>query len=132
MANSIYKKSFVFEATRYEEYSNGRCIGRGVTNTQIVAKVMSADCIGFALLDEVPTHIKQHFGLPIFGIGRGDILSDRIQYGRLPDADKTGWFSSDEPVVCNIFNNMTCIRFAMLSPLRIVEFYGRFTDIRDL
>ena len=30
----------------------------------------------------------------------------------------------------NLFNNMTCIRFALMSPLRIVEFYGYFLDIQ--
>lgn len=132
MNNNIYKKSFVFEATRYEEYVNGQCSNQGYANIQIVAKVMSDECIGVALLGNIPVDIKQHFGLPIFGIMRGDVLEDRVQYGRLPDRDKWSWFDSSEPVVCNIFNNMTCIRFAMLSPLRIVEFYGKFTDIRTL
>lgn len=130
--NSLYKKSFVFEVHRYEEYCNGICISRGMTNTTIVAKVMNSECIAFGILDQIPVRIKQRFGLPIFGIAQGDILQDRIQYGRLPDADKVSWFSNDEPVVCNIFATKTRIRFAMLSPLRIVEFYGHFTDVRDL
>lgn len=129
---NLYKKSFVFEAHRYEEYCNGVCISRGDTCTTIVAKVMNSECIAFGLLDQIPVNIKQRFGLPIFGIAQGDILQDRIQYGRLPNSDNVGWFSNDDPVVCNIFANKTCIRFAMLSPLRIVEFYGGFTDVRDL
>ena len=130
MKNSIYRKSFVFQATRYEEYENGVCTNRGNIDTTIVAKVLNDEGIGFALLNHRPGDIKPRFGLPIFGIQNGDVLEDRVQYGRLPTPDKFSWFDYDEPVVCNIFDNMTCIRFAMLSPLRIIEFYGNFTDIR--
>lgn len=80
------------------------------------------------LLDDVPSNLNTRFGLPIFGIQNGDILEDRIQYGRIPNS--FSWNDSNEPLVCNIFNNMTCIRFAMLSPLRIVEFHGQFVDVR--
>ena len=78
----------------------------------------------------IPVKINSRFGLPILGSQYGDVLNDRIQYGRIPDS--MNWHDSKEPVVCNIFNNMTCIRFAMMSPLRIVDFYGQFTDICNL
>ncbi len=126
----IYKKSFVFEANRFEEYQDGRCIRSGNCKTSIVAKVLNDECIGIMLQGEIPISINKQFGLPIFGSQYGGALNDRIQYGRVPDS--MSWHDSCEPVVCNIFNNMTCIRFAMMSPLRIVEFYGRFTDIRNL
>lgn len=125
---NVYKKSFIFKAFRYEEYQGGRCLRSGFINCTIAAKVLSSDTIGFALLDEVPTKINSHFGLPIFGIECGDILQDRVQYGRIPGS--FSWEDSNEPIVCNIFNNMHCIRFAMLSPLRIMEFFGEFEDIR--
>lgn len=130
MNNQIYKKSFVFEASSYEEYKEGRCIGKGPCKTTVIAKVLNDECIGMMLQGNVPVRINTKFGLPIFGIKNGDVLEDRVQYGRLPDS--MSWQDSNEPVVCNIFDNMTCIRFAMMSPLRIVEFYGRFTDIRTL
>lgn len=123
----IYKKNFIFKADRFEEYSNGTCLNNGVTNTTIVAKVMDENTIAMGLLDDIPTRINKRFGLPIFGILQGDILEDRILYGRIPQS--FCWDESNEPIVCNIFNNMTCIRFAMLSPLRIVDFYGRFVEI---
>lgn len=82
------------------------------------------------LQGKVPVRINARFGLPIFGSQYGDILNDRIQYGRIPDS--MSWYDPNEPVVCNIFNNMRCIRFAMMSPLRIVEFHGHFTDIGNL
>lgn len=125
--NPIYRKSFIFEAERFEEYQNGLCTNTGKCNTRIIAGVVSSDCIAFMLKNDVPGRIKRNFGLPMLGMD--DVLSDRIQYGRLP----ISLYSSDSqtPIVCNIFNNMTCIRFAMLSPLRIIEFYGNFVEIRN-
>lgn len=130
MEQNIYRKSFIFQTTRFEEYQNGRLIQQGSCNTTIIAKVISSDTIAMMLQNDIPVRINQRFGLPIFGSQNGDILADRIQYGRIPDS--FSWNDSNEPIVCNIFNNLTCIRFAMLSPLRIVEFYGQFTDIRTL
>lgn len=130
MNNQIYKKSFIFQANKYEEYKDGRCIGNGTCNTTIIAKVLNDECIGIMLHGSIPVSINTRFGLPILGIQYGDVLEDRVQYGRVPDS--ISWQDSNEPVVCNIFNNLTCIRFAMMSPLRIVEFYGKFTDIRNL
>lgn len=127
--NNVYRKAFIFDASRYEEYMNGRCTRQGIINCTIVAKPINSDTLSVALFDNIPTGINQHFGLPIFGIERGDMLEDRIQYGRLPDS--MSWDDPNEPLVCNIFNNMTCIRFAMMSPLRIIEFFGEFTDIRE-
>ena len=128
--NSIYRKSFVFQATRFEEYQNGKCISQGNIDTEILAKVVKDgfdEVIVFNLRNNRPNSINFCFGLPIFGIQAGDVLSDRIQYGRLPDS--MCWSDSKEPLVCNIFNNMRCIRFAMCSPLRIIEFYGTFIGI---
>jgi len=127
---TIYRKSFIFDAVRFEEYQDGQCTNSGNCHTRIMAKVIAPDCIAFVLLNDVPGRIKKHFGLPIFGIQMGDVLPDRVQYGRIPDS--FSWNDPTDPVVCNIFDNMTCIRFAMMSPLRMVEFYGKFTDIRTL
>lgn len=124
----IYKKNFIFKADRFEEYSNGVCLNKGVTNTTIVAKVMGENTIAMGLLDDIPTRINKRFGLPIFGIQNGDILEDRIQYGRIPQS--FCWDDSNEPIVCNIFDNKICIRFAMLSPLRIIDFYGQFVEVQ--
>lgn len=127
---NIYRKSFIFEAKSFEEYQDGRRISSGLCNTTIIAKVFNNECIGMIFQGKVPVMINTKFGLPIFGPQSGDVLNDRVQYGRIPDS--MSWPDSNEPIVCNIFNTMTCIRFAMMSPLRIVEFHGQFTDIRDL
>ncbi len=126
----IYKKSFIFEANYFEEYQDGRCINSGLCKTLIIAKVINDECIGIMLQGDIPVNINSRFGLPIFGAQYGDVLSDRVQYGRIPDS--MSWHDSNEPVVCNVFNNMTCIRFAMMSPLRIVEFQGQFTRIIEI
>jgi len=116
---NVYCNPFVFMATRYEEYRDGQRVGQGPVSIKIISKVIN-NCAMFHLEGNLPTRIKQDFGLPVFGIERGDILEDRIQYGRIPDS--FSWNDPTDPVVCNIFSNMTCIRFAMMSPLRIVEF----------
>ena len=126
----IYEKSFTFRASGFEEYESGRCINSGSCDVTVIAKVLNDECIGFIIDGKNPVQMNNSFGLPIFGAYSGDVLDDRVQYGRLPSS--MSWHDSNEPIVCNIFNNMTCIRFAMLSPLRMVEFYGKFTDIRKL
>lgn len=127
---NIYKKSFVFEADSFEEYQDGHCISRGRCKTTVIARVLNDECIGIILHGAAPVRINNRFDLPILGSKNGDVLADRVQYGRVPDS--MSWPDSCEPIVCNIFNNMTCIRFAMMSPLRIVEFHGEFTDIRNI
>lgn len=124
----LYCTPFVFNALRYEEYQDGRCTKQGNIAVQIISKVKN-NCAMFHLDGELPMNIKRNFGLPVFGIERGDILADRIQYGRIPD--NMSWNDSTDPVVCNIFANKTCIRFAMLSPLRIVEFMGNYELIGE-
>lgn len=124
----LYCTPFVFKANRYEEYSDGRCTGQGRVSIQIISKVKD-NCAMFHLEGDLPMNIKRNFGLPVFGIDRGDILEDRIQYGRIPD--NFSWNDPSDPVVCNIFADKTCIRFAMMSPLRIIEFFGDFELIGE-
>ena len=127
MKTELYYKSFEFQANRFEEFQNGKCISSGNCKTLITATVITQDVIAFVLNDLPKIKINYKFGLPILGELNGDILEDRIQYGRLPDS--LSWNDSNQPIVCNIFNNATCIRFAMLSPLRIIEFFGEFKTI---
>lgn len=124
----LYCTPFVFKVSRYEEYQNGKCTKQGRVCVKIVSKVMN-NCAMFHLEGELPMSIKRNFGIPVFGIERGDILEDRIQYGRIPD--NMSWNDSTDPVVCNIFANKTCIRFAMMNPLRIIEFYGNYELIGE-
>ncbi len=124
MEHSLYCKSFRFEAVRMEEYQDGMCLKSTNCSTVIIANFEGGNSIEFSLKNDVPANINNKFELPILGIDMGDILEDRIQYGRIPDS--FSWEDPNEPVVCNIFLDKPCIRFAMMSPLRIVEFYGKY------
>lgn len=132
---SIYCSPFVFKSVRYEEYRDGQCTRRGNATIKIISKTIKNDKAFpykfalFHLEGTLPVSIKRDFGIPVFGIEHGDILEDRIQYGRIPD--NLRWNDPTDPVVCNIFANKTCIRFAMMSPLRIIEFYGEFELIGE-
>lgn len=125
----------MFKATRYEEYRDGLCIGKGNVSIKIISKTINDNetypykFAMFHLDGNLPMSIKRNFGLPVFGIEQGDILEDRLQYGRIPDS--FCWDNPTDPVVCNIFANKACIRFAMMSPLRIVEFFGNFELIGE-
>lgn len=131
--NELYCTPFVFHAKHYEEYKDGICVGKGETDIKIISKTVEDisafpyKFVIFYLDGELPMTIKRKFAMPVFGIERGDILEDRIQYGRIPDS--FSWSDPTDPIVCNIFSNRTCIRFAMMSPLRIVEFFGDFEII---
>lgn len=126
--DNIYLTPFVFRSTSYEEYQDGVCTKKGNLDLQIISKVINNFAM-FQLEGNMPMNMKRNFGLPIFGVERGDILEDRIMYGRLPDKFK--WHDSSDPLVCEIFSNKICIRFAMLNPLRIVEFTGYFELIGE-
>jgi len=125
---SIYLTPFVFRATRYEEYKEGICIGQQNVDIHIISKVIN-NCAMFHLEGNMSMNMKRNFGLPVFGVESGDILEDRIMYGRLPDS--FSWQDPTDPLVCEIFASKTSIRFAMLSPLRIIEFTGYFELIGE-
>ncbi|MBR1784557.1 MAG: hypothetical protein IJ760_03845 [Bacteroidales bacterium] len=96
---------------------------------ELESKVGGMDVDGgmsFSISGTIPSGINARFNLPI--IEEDDVLPDRVQYGRLMNRP---WKDPKEPVVCNIFNNMECIRFAMTSPLRIIEFYGSFSSVGE-
>lgn len=122
--SQIYGNSFVFHATRYEEWRDQRCTRKGNVNATITAQV-SGRAVRFSIDGNPPLQLDDEFVLPM--TDADDVLSDRVQYGRLPRF-ATNYATSTKPIVCNIFFNMTCVRFAMLQPLRIVEFYGNFTN----
>lgn len=122
--NQIYGNSFVFHATRYEEWCNQRCTRQGSVDATITAQV-SGRSVRFCIDGNPQIQVDSVFSLPM--TDADDVLADRVQYGRLPMFQPNN-LSSSTPIVCNIFFNMTCIRFAMMAPLRIVEFYGSFAN----
>lgn len=115
---ALVYKSFEFHASTFEIYENGKCIKSGdckmlikstATNNEIYFQIFNNDC----------TYIENNFS---FTFCNDDLLPDRIQYGRLPYGLNIG--SSTLPVVCNIFPDKNIIRFATLSPLKLIEFKG--------
>lgn len=117
LTNLLYE-SFEFQSSSFEVYENGMCIDYGSCNTFIRAKVLN-NTIKFSLLNNDSIDIDTSFSFQFY---KDDLLNDRIQYGRLPVNFNIG--NSTLPVVCNIFPNKNIIRFALLSPLRVIEFTG--------
>lgn len=122
--SSLLNRSFTFYADSFEEYQNGRCINRGMCNAQISA-VVHYGKVDFSITnsDSLPTTLPISTKFSISLGGPDDLLEDRIQYGRLPMNMYS--INSYLPIVCNIFPQNNLIRFAMLSPLRLIEFHGR-------
>ena len=133
----IYGKRFTFQATSYEEYEKGVCTGRGSLNASIQSKIGIdqesyrqsgiAYFIYFHIDSDHLLNTRFDFGIPILGINNGDILDDRIQYGRMMNF----WSPerNDDPVACHIFDNLHCLRLCFQSPMRIIEFQGSFTSV---
>lgn len=120
----MYCRDFTFKADRCEEIIVGIGTHRSDVNCIITGEVLSSDTIHFSIQNP-PPQFAPVFVLPILGTSMGgDVLPDRIMYGRLPQ------FNIDTrpmiPVVCELFNSMNTIRFAFLNPLRTVEFHGQY------
>ncbi len=124
--NDLYRKPFAFLANRYEAYQDGRCIGSGDIFSSILS-IPQGRNIGFDIQGDVPESMSNHF-LLFADFADSDILVDRIQYGRLYNDLRN--LDKRIPIVCNLFSNMNCIRFALPNPLRIVEFYGSYGEIQ--
>ena len=127
---NIYRKNFKFAASSYEEIIVGMGRNFGQEGILIKGDVLSDEAIHvtFIGIEDVDSlKIAPFCVLPMTEpyIG-GDILQDRIMYGRLTQFG--GYGRPLVPVVCEIFNNLTTIRFAFQDPLRTIEFHGQFID----
>jgi len=115
---NIFKKNFRFIANRYEEWQGGRCISQGSINSDIVAKTTS-NSIHIELNGAGNLRILKSFEFEFIG---SDVLADRIQY-----IHASSDFNPIVPMVCHLFfkgDIISCVRFAMTNPDRIIEFYG--------
>lgn len=118
-----FGKSFNFKARRFEEWQAGRCISSGLCNTTIIATssakfLFVKPSMKFELYDEKQVNIDK---TSTFYLQNSHILRDRIQYAN------TSSFNPTTPCVCHIFfelGRISCVRFAMTNPDRIVEYYG--------
>ena len=127
MSNRFYKKNFIFQAVRYEEWQRGRCISHGPISTKIIAEVVYNN-IHFELDDIGDIRMLTSFDFEILDEGYS-ILPDRIQY-----VHGTNDFNPVVPMICQLFNDgfdMEYVRFAMTNPDRLVEFYGRLIKLNQ-
>lgn len=115
---NLFRENFVFNATHYEVWQDQQCISKGNSPLKIVG-IYTYDYMSFQLIGDLKLSIERGFS-----IKGSAMLEDRIQYGRLPVDMNTKYPTL--PKVCNLFSNETCVRFALLSPLRIIEFYGSY------
>ncbi len=123
--DEMYKKEFVFQTDRYEEWDGGLCLSRGNFSTQISCKI-SPNKIYFEIDETGDLKTVRSFSLDLEG---SYILKDRIQYIK-----DTGIRNPTEPSICHLFfdnNTLSYVRFAYPSPsgYRIIEFYGTLTNV---
>lgn len=124
MGTAFYKKDFIYEANRYEEWLGGRCISQGRILTKIIAEIRG-NKIYFQLDNIDKIRILSSFDFEIAGKDFS-ILPDRIQY-----SSSNIILNPITPFVCHLFTNGSTIeyvRFAMTNPDRLVEFYGQLTS----
>lgn len=121
----VYRKSFVFRATRYEEWMDGQCINGDLFETDIVAEASSYD-IQFYISNVGNLEINNTSTFE-YEDESTELVLDRIIYSH--DSD---FLKSKEPVECQLFkviSGISCIRFTLPSPLRVIEFYGSLTKV---
>lgn len=116
-------ESFIFQASSYEIYENGRCLKSEKCQITINAYASDYD-ISFYVQHNNEIGIDKHFSIEFRS---DDLLIDRIVYGRLPTNMYIG--SNTLPIVCEIFTQKNVLRFAILSPLRLIEFTGTIQKI---
>ena len=121
----LYRNSFLFHAIRFEEWSNGQCIGNGVIETDIMAEASKSN-IRFYISSTGNLKISSSSVFE-FSDESEELILDRIIYSHeVLSADPT------EPVECQLFitgSTVSGIRFTMLNPLRVIEFYGTVIEI---
>ncbi len=119
LANFLYQP-FEFEATSYEIYESGCCLCRDTCHTHVTATISDEHDMIFSIKNN-PSYIDDVFGL---GTAPGDLLDDRVQYGRMPYS--TYGINPSTPIACNIFPHKNILRFVTSNPLRLIEFTGRY------
>lgn len=122
--NFLANKSIEFAADRFEEWMGGQCLSHGpsnaiikltATNNSIDAVIEGADSLSIS---------KTASFSPISDSGVSVDLGDRLQY-------LNPYFAQGdplEPILCHVFyrgRTISYLRFAMSSPDRIIEFYGK-------
>lgn len=127
--NYLANKPLRFVADRYEEWSGGMCISKGLIEAEIVASV-SDKVIDFSIKGADSLRMWKEVSYD-FANESGD-LGDRIQYF---DGFLGGSEDPTAPIVCHVFHEnrtISYIRFAMNFPDRIIEFYGKLVSFNGI
>ncbi len=104
---------------------NGQCLRKGNTEAEIVAESTATD-IRFYISDIGSLNIND-FSIFEFADETNELVSGRIIYYHEEDTPRP-----NEPVECHLFRTGTTIsgiRFTMINPLRVIEFYGNVVEI---
>jgi hypothetical protein len=121
--NTLVNKSFKFACERFEEWENGNCTSKGPLNALITVDVQGNEVnVLLEGIDNISIKKQVTFST-IGGLGMSVDLGDRLQYVN-PNFTV---MDSENPVVFHVFYNgvkINCLRFAMILPERIIEFYG--------
>ena len=121
----FYRNSISFHTTHYEEWMNGQCIRSGCLEVEIVAESTPKD-IRFYISNTDSLEINDSSVFE-FTDETNELVLDRIIYyheSNSPD--------SNEPVECQLITAgeaMSRIRFVLINPLRVIEFYGNIIEI---
>ena len=122
----FYRKNFVFHVERVEEWQDGSCVCMDEIETTIASHVMPDGSIVFKV--RTPSYLRMVDTFKFDNMGDDfEILHDRIQYMNTDEH-----ISNKCPKICNVFienDTISCVRFAMTSPDRIIEFYGTLEKI---
>lgn len=117
----LWLRPFCFKTERFEVWSYGQCVEKGVFNSEIKITFPFYGLVHFDIRDDISDIIPNHFDISLLN---SEILQDRIQYGVLPVCLNDGIY------VCNIFTDI--IRFAYFKEkLYIIEFWGNFELLED-
>ena len=111
--------------TRYEEWMNGRCLKKGFIEIEIAAESTTTD-IRFYISETGPLEINDSSVFE-FTDETNELSLNRIIYYHEADFPEP-----NEPIECQLFRDgasISGIRFTMINPLRVVEFYGSVTEI---
>ena len=118
--NYLANKPLKFNADRYEEWMQGQCISQGASSAVITAEIIGSQ-IHFRIENADDLRIAE--GVFYNLADDSSDLGSRIQYV------KSDTLNPIDPIVCHLFyegRTLTYIRFAMTSPDRIIEFYGKY------
>lgn len=121
-----YCNPFIFNVTHYEEWCNQNCVSKTNVNIKIVA-IPANGYLSFRILGDLNLNLDCSFGINMQFVKKCD---GYIQYGEYPSNMLTK--KADIPLICVLFDNLKCIRFKLLCPSRLIDFYGSYQENAEI